>query len=41
MLDEADKHLQSWSYWDAAGGGILWDGEGNMKPESVKYVISL
>jgi len=36
VLDEADKHLQSWSYWDAAGGGILWDGEGNIKPESVK-----
>ena len=25
MLDEADRHLQSWSYWDTASGGVFWD----------------
>jgi len=25
VLAEADKHLQSWSYWDPASGFILWD----------------
>ena len=36
VLNEADKHLQSWSYWDTASGGILWDGEGNVNIEAVK-----
>ena len=35
-MDEADKHLQSWSYWDTAYGDILWDDDGNVIPEAVK-----
>ena len=36
VMDEADKHLQSWSYWDTAYGDILWDDDGNVIPEAVK-----
>ena len=25
VLQETEKHLQSWSYWDSASGGVLWD----------------
>ncbi|XP_023339622.1 uncharacterized protein LOC111709909 [Eurytemora carolleeae] len=28
VLDQADLHLQSWSFWDTAGGGLLWDSNG-------------
>ena len=27
VLDEADKQLQSWTYWDTASGFIWWDEE--------------
>ena len=36
VLAEADKHLQSWSYWDTASGGIFWDGEGEVNWDTVK-----
>ena len=36
VLAEADKHLQSWSYWDTASGGIFWDGEGEVNWNTVK-----
>jgi endoglycosylceramidase len=36
VLRQADSHFQSWSYWDTAGGGYLWDGEGNPVMEHVK-----
>ena len=36
VLDEADKHLMSWSYWDTASGGIFWDGEGEVNWNTVK-----
>merc|ERR1719481_1515601 len=28
VLDQADSHFQSWSYWDTASGYALWDSEG-------------
>ena len=36
VLDLADLHLQSWSYWDTAGGGALWDQDGNPILDTVK-----
>ena len=36
VLAEADKHLQSWSYWDTASGGIFWNGEGEVNWNTVK-----
>merc|ERR1712227_1025125 len=37
VLGEADKHLQSWSYWDTASGFIFWDEEtGEVNWEAVK-----
>ena len=36
VLAEADKHLQSWSYWDTASGGIFWDEEGEVIENTVK-----
>ena len=38
VLQQAEKHLQSWSYWDTASGGALWDGQGNVNTEAVKYI---
>jgi len=35
-LGEAEKHLQSWSYWDTANGGIFWDQDNNINYEAVK-----
>lgn len=36
VLDLADEHLQSWSYWDTASGGVFWDNQGNPLPDKVK-----
>merc|ERR1712227_1025544 len=36
VLGEADKHLQSWTYWDTASGGIFWDNDQNVNYEAVK-----
>merc|ERR1719186_1067055 len=36
VLRQADKHLESWTYWDTASGGVFWDGEGNPREEVVK-----
>eukprot|EP00092_Neocalanus_flemingeri_P008290 GFUD01008936.1.p1 GENE.GFUD01008936.1~~GFUD01008936.1.p1 ORF type:complete len:562 (-),score=130.38 GFUD01008936.1:42-1727(-) len=36
ILGQADQHFQSWSYWDTASGGALWDSEGEPVMESVK-----
>ena len=36
VLAEADRHLQSWSYWDTAYGGIFWDEEGEVNWNTVK-----
>ena len=36
VLQQAEKHLQSWSYWDSASGGVLWDSQGNVNTEAVK-----
>jgi len=36
VLGEAEKHLQSWSYWDTANGGIFWDQDNNINYEAVK-----
>jgi len=36
VLDLADKHFQSWSYWDTASGFVLWDGEGEPVLDAVK-----
>jgi len=36
VLGEAEKHLQSWSYWDTASGGIFWDNDQNVNYEAVK-----
>jgi len=36
VLGQADKHLESWTYWDTASGGVFWDGDGNPKEEVVK-----
>lgn len=37
VLDEADKHLMSWSYWDTASGFIWWDEEtGEVNWDTVK-----
>lgn len=38
VLGEAEKHLQSWSYWDTANGGIFWDQDNNINYEAVKYL---
>merc|ERR1712241_46502 len=35
VLDEADRHLQSWSYWDTASGGVFWSGD-EVNLEAVK-----
>ena len=37
VLGLADQHFQSWSYWDTASGGVLWDSEGEPVMDSVKY----
>eukprot|EP00091_Calanus_sinicus_P018549 TRINITY_DN4274_c0_g1_i3.p1 TRINITY_DN4274_c0_g1~~TRINITY_DN4274_c0_g1_i3.p1 ORF type:complete len:202 (-),score=49.55 TRINITY_DN4274_c0_g1_i3:25-630(-) len=36
VLGLADQHFQSWSYWDTASGGVLWDSEGEPVMDSVK-----
>lgn len=36
ILDQADLHLESWSYWDTAGGGVFWDNQGNPVTDLVK-----
>ena len=36
VLREADEHFQSWSYWDTASGGALWDGEGKPVLDAVR-----
>ena len=36
VLDLADEHLQSWSYWDTASGGVFWDNKGNPIPDKLK-----
>ena len=36
VLQQTEKHLQSWSYWDTASGGVLWDNQGNVNTEAVK-----
>jgi len=36
VLDQADSHFQSWSYWDAARGTVLWDSEGEPDLNKVK-----
>jgi len=36
VLGKADEHFQSWSYWDTAGGGVLWDAEGEPVLDNVR-----
>jgi len=36
LLDQADLYLQSWSYWDTAGGGAFWDSQGEPILDRVK-----
>jgi len=36
ILDQADQHLQSWSYWDTAYGDIFWDSNGEPILDAVK-----
>jgi len=36
VLDLADQHFQSWSYWDTASGFVLWDHDGEPVLDTVK-----
>jgi len=36
VLGLADEHFQSWSYWDSASGGVLWDKNGEPIMDVVK-----
>jgi len=36
VMDMADKHTLSWTYWDTATVHILWDNEGNPVERNVK-----
>jgi len=36
VLDQADTHFQSWTYWDVAGGTIFWDSDGNPILDHIK-----
>ena len=36
VLDQADLHLQSWTYWDTCQGRVFWDADGNPVTDLVK-----
>ena len=36
VLEEAEKHFSSWTYWDTADGGSFWDADGNPDLEHIK-----
>jgi len=38
VLGQADSHFQSWSYWDTASGGYLWDSQGDPVIQHVKVL---
>ena len=36
VLDQADRHFQSWTYWDTEAGGVFWDQDGQPNEDVVK-----
>lgn len=39
VVDQMDKYLESWTYWDTASGFMFWDEDGNLLEDRLKVLL--